>query len=307
MILETIGGALHKAALLHEGLHIVQRRTFLEIEALDQREQRLGLRRVRSDSSLWPVDIDCGWPSGPPSDSTTVEGTAADDSGGATPLSQDSDPDSEDAFACGPPGVWRRPETRSDWVKRPKASVGTGTPEPCVPSSRARGRDSGRSSDTTAMLRELPKELTRTMLLGLLDGEGFRGMYDFVCLPRGLQSLVGLGYGFVNFVTHELAVAAIEHFQGFDGWPAGLSADKPCETVWSAQDQGLEAQVNRCRNCPVMHPDVPEELKPVLLSNGVPVPFPAPTKPLRAPVRMRMKKLPDAAPAAAAISNLQYD
>ena len=44
-----------------------------------------------------------------------------------------------------------------------------------------------------------------------------------------------------------------------------------------------EAHVDRYRNSPVMHRDVPDEYKPVIFKNGVRKNFPRPTKKVKAP------------------------
>ena len=53
---------------------------------------------------------------------------------------------------------------------------------------------------TTVMLRNMPNNYSRTMLLELLDAEGFAGQYDFLYLPMDFQSRASLGYAFINFV-----------------------------------------------------------------------------------------------------------
>mmetsp|Transcript_27611 Transcript_27611/g.47949 ORF Transcript_27611/g.47949 Transcript_27611/m.47949 type:complete len:466 (+) Transcript_27611:69-1466(+) len=138
---------------------------------------------------------------------------------------------------------------------------------------------------TTVMLRNIPNNMTRDQLDKLLKSHGFEGLYDFLYLPWDFHRLAGLGYAFVNFETHEYAQWAIEHFQGFAEW--GFASDKVCEVCWSSPHQGLQAHVERYRNSPVMHADVPEKYKPLLFINGHRTPFPPPTKKIRAP---RMKR-----------------
>ncbi|CAE7621292.1 ML3, partial [Symbiodinium sp. CCMP2456] len=53
---------------------------------------------------------------------------------------------------------------------------------------------------TTVMLRNLPNNYTRDMLLELIDSMGFRGQYDFLYLPIDFQTHACLGYAFVNLV-----------------------------------------------------------------------------------------------------------
>merc|ERR1711916_258740 len=46
---------------------------------------------------------------------------------------------------------------------------------------------------------------------------------------------------------------------------------------------GVEDNIERYRNSPVMHEAVPAQYKPLLFDGGVPVAFPAPTKSIRFP------------------------
>merc|ERR1712048_733509 len=90
-----------------------------------------------------------------------------------------------------------------------------------------------------------------------------------------------MGYAFVNLITHEDASRVRHHFEGFKTW--AVESHKVCEVAWGEPLQGLAAHVNRFRNSPVMHGDVPDECKPVVFESGVQLPFPAPTKKLRPP------------------------
>lgn len=151
-------------------------------------------------------------------------------------------------------------------------------------------------SRTTVMLRNLPNDYTRDMLLNLLDEEGFNGQYNFVYLPVDFKRMAGLGYAFVNMETHECAEKIWKHFDGFKKWT--LSSPKVCQVAWGEPLQGLEAHIERYRNSPVMHPDVEEMFKPVVFQNGQRTSFPAPTKRIRQP-RMKYRTPVDGrAPAA---------
>lgn len=134
---------------------------------------------------------------------------------------------------------------------------------------------------TTVMLRNLPNNYTRVKLLQLIDDEGFARQYDFCYLPMDFKSHASLGYAFVNLLTPELAQQFWEKFEGFSNW--SMSSQKVCSMSWSHPHQGLEAHVERYRNSPVMHEDVPEEYKPMLFKDGVLAVFPPPSKKLKAP------------------------
>jgi RNA recognition motif-containing protein len=132
---------------------------------------------------------------------------------------------------------------------------------------------------TTLMLRNLPKSYTRSQLLRILDDEGFRGSYCFIYVPTDFKSFSGFGYAFVAFHQHEDAVRAKQHFQGYS-WGEG---EQSCDVAWSGPVQGRQQHVERYRNSPVMHESVPDEYKPAVFENGERMPFPAPTKAIRAP------------------------
>jgi hypothetical protein len=134
---------------------------------------------------------------------------------------------------------------------------------------------------TTLMFRNLPNNYSRAILLQMLDSEGFKGTYNLVYLPTDFRNVAGFGYAFVNFCTHERAQQAKVTFQGFSRWT--VPSRKTCDVVWTNPEQGFDAHVQRFQNSPVMHESVPDEFKPVVFENGVRVPFPLPTKRIRAP------------------------
>jgi hypothetical protein len=119
------------------------------------------------------------------------------------------------------------------------------------------------------------------MITTLLNAEGFQRLYDFVYMPMNLRTMASFGYVFVNLISPVVADQCRSVFQGLTRWE--VESDRVCDVLWSAEQQGLEANIERYRNSPVMHEMVPEECKPVLLSNGVRVAFPHPTKRLREP------------------------
>lgn len=143
------------------------------------------------------------------------------------------------------------------------------------------GKGSIGHARTTVMLRNLPPEYTRDMVIRLLNTEGFERLYDFVYMPMNLRTMASFGYVFVNLVSPVVADQCRSVFQGLSCWE--IESDKVCDVLWSTEQQGLSANIERYRNSPVMHEVVPEECKPVVLANGVQVPFLAPTKRLREP------------------------
>merc|ERR1719247_1750500 len=153
-------------------------------------------------------------------------------------------------------------------------------------SSGASGADlapaQGPNELTTVMLRNLPNRYTREMLRQMLDAEGFAGRYTFVYLPIDFKTHSGLGYAFVDLVSSDDALRLRTTFEVFQRWL--IQSEKVCSVGWSAPaQQGLSAHVDRYRNSPVMHFSVSDEWKPAVFVNGQRVPFPPPTRRLRAP------------------------
>jgi len=140
---------------------------------------------------------------------------------------------------------------------------------------------------TTIVLKNLPEVYTRAKLLELLDDEGYRRRYDFVYLPIDFGSNTNFGYAFVNLVDPDAALDFMMHFCGFNNWM--VDTPKKAEVTWSEKRQGLEAQIERYRNSPMMRNSLPEGAKPLLLKDGFPVAFPGPTKEVRNP-RIRLSK-----------------
>lgn len=134
---------------------------------------------------------------------------------------------------------------------------------------------------TTVMLRNLPNNYTRAMLLKLLNSEGFGSACDFLYLPIDSRTHAALGYAFVNLTGPGTVTRFWQAFDGFSKW--ALSSRKVCSVTWCEPSQGLLAHIERHRNSPVMHFTVPDEYKPVLFEGGRRVPFPEPTKAIRVP------------------------
>lgn len=140
------------------------------------------------------------------------------------------------------------------------------------------------STRTCVMIRNFPKRFTRAVFMDVLDKAGFRGKYDFLYMPVDFRKLMAIGYAFVNMSSHGEAVRMMQHFEGFQQWDDQTPAetDQIGSVCWSAV-QGLSANVERYRNSAVMHPAVPEEYKPLVLRQGLPVSFPTNTKKVRVP------------------------
>mmetsp|Transcript_88999 Transcript_88999/g.287810 ORF Transcript_88999/g.287810 Transcript_88999/m.287810 type:complete len:132 (-) Transcript_88999:181-576(-) len=105
--------------------------------------------------------------------------------------------------------------------------------------------------------------------------------YDFVYVPISFRTKSSMCYAFVNMNTPSDAQGVFDVLQGFQDW--GMPTDKVCEVTWSDKLQGLPQHIERYRNSPLMHPNVPDEFKPVVYQEGLRVNFPPPTKALRPP------------------------
>jgi hypothetical protein len=134
---------------------------------------------------------------------------------------------------------------------------------------------------TTVMLRNVPNNYSRAMLIDLLDSEGFQAQYDFLYLPIDFTTRACLGYGFVNLISHEVACEFMRAFEDFSDWI--IPSRKHCIVSWSGPHQGLQEHIERYRNSPVMHTAVSDECKPIIFKQGARMIFPPPTKKIRAP------------------------
>jgi len=153
---------------------------------------------------------------------------------------------------------------------------------------RAQMQDFGASTNhdrTTVMFKNLPMDWTRDSLATILNAEGFGAEYDFVHVPVKFVDFKNIGYALVNCTSNSSADRMLQYFEGF-----GIPGDNRLQICWSQEKQGLEAHVERYRDSPMMHCSVPEQYKPGLFRDGVRLPFPAPTKNLRAP-RVRRQKM----------------
>jgi len=140
---------------------------------------------------------------------------------------------------------------------------------------------------TTVMICHLPFSYTCNTLIDLLDSKGYSTKFDFVYVPINFTAMLGVGYAFVDFTSHDHAKEFMVEFEGFDGWASSFSK-KPCELRWS-DCQGLDDNIARYRNSPIMGPEVPGFYKPALFKDGERMPFPKPTQKLR-PLKSRRSR-----------------
>ena len=132
-------------------------------------------------------------------------------------------------------------------------------------------------SRTTVVLRGLPGNCAREMLMAAIEAEDFGRFCDFLHLPYNFKRTKVFGYAILNLTTASRAQRAIERFSGL------TVSEKRVACDWSTSIQGLEALVKKYRNSSVMHPMVPSVYRPMCFSDGVSIPFPEPTEVLKQP------------------------
>merc|ERR1740117_746456 len=96
-------------------------------------------------------------------------------------------------------------------------------------------------------------------------------------LPIDAGTGHNLGYAYLNLISPLVAAQFWDTFSGFSNWwrAWGKAA---CSISWSTEAQGLEENIESHRNSFLMIDNgVPDEYRPVVVVNGVRVPFPAPT------------------------------
>merc|ERR1711972_90086 len=130
------------------------------------------------------------------------------------------------------------------------------------------------------MIRNIPTDVTRNAVMDLLRSEGFGDHVVFIYVPMNLRSSGSFGYAFVDLGTVEIAEQCKEKLEGFKGWPE--QTEKALELAWS-ETQGLDAQIGRYRDSPLMHESIEDELKPAIYMAGARIAFPPPTKHIKAP------------------------
>lgn len=272
----------------------VVRRTFLDLE-------------VSSNSSR--AAADCSSTVAGSSESADLEGTPR----AATPCWSDNEED--EGAACeaktdSSPTRGPTEESRVNYAKPPvfvpcymvpipvlsgsgppaPASAGWTVPPPPPPPAQAQatGVEEQAASTpaapaaplpTTLLLKHLWSSCTTQELAEFLDSLGFIGCYDFLYVPANLRESRAFGFAFVNMVSH---LAALVLKERFDGYLAKEGADA-LAVQWCDAHQGLAAQIERYRESPIMHEDVPDRFKPMLFQGGRRQPFPPPTRPIQFP------------------------
>jgi hypothetical protein len=159
--------------------------------------------------------------------------------------------------------------------------------------------DSWIQDQTTLMVRNLPTDLSQPGLVQSFIDAGYCGMFDFVYMPMNFRGQGNFGYAFVNFVSNEVAAHVMDQMRQRED--DDLLNLERWTSAWSSC-QGLDDNIQRYRNSPLMHDSVPLDCKPALYdASGTQIAFPKPTKTLSKP-RIHWpngkdgKKVPDVDP-----------
>lgn len=152
--------------------------------------------------------------------------------------------------------------------------------------------DESLAENTSVILKNIVPGCDRETLLRVLREHGFLEHVNFAYLPMAFdkKSTASFRYAFINFAKPCAAAQFHEQFAGFKNWGNLGETSEGCTVEWCGM-QGLEAHIERYRNSPMMHYTVPDDFKPVLLSNGLRMPFPPPTEVIKAPRLRRHKDL----------------
>lgn len=175
-------------------------------------------------------------------------------------------------------------------VDRGGAGGEAAAPPEKAPQAKPGPRNHGQEGEeyTTVMLRNIPNKYTREMLIKQLTAS-FGGEFDFMYLPIDFKNKCNVGYSFINFRNQAACERFVSQFNGVDVRKClpGLNSKKVVE-VTPARVQGLQENVRRLRNSPVMNQlqDHPEWMPLIFNEDGEEVPFPNPDQPLP-PVKPR--------------------
>merc|ERR1711874_353750 len=77
---------------------------------------------------------------------------------------------------------------------------------------KAMRRQENKTGNKTIILRNIPLNYSRSMLVDLLKQGGFSSVFNLIYLPIDFQKNASLGYAFVNFVNTEDAQKALNYF-----------------------------------------------------------------------------------------------
>lgn len=101
----------------------------------------------------------------------------------------------------------------------------------------------------TVVMRNIPNQYTRDMLLELIDQNGFAGSYSLVYLPMDFATGMAVGYAFINFIEHNDAVRFQDTFQGFKlGISRKLQGVRNCLEGWGRRSPRTGGSLSQLPN-----------------------------------------------------------
>jgi hypothetical protein len=124
---------------------------------------------------------------------------------------------------------------------------------------------------TTLIIRQLGRNNGVEQFMKLLNHAGFAAQYDFVYVPRHFTQGSSIGFAVLNFVDRTLALEAFSKIAA-----GALTWNGTTLTVeWSETMHGLSALIEKYRSNKVMKEGMPKSFQPVVLSNGIRIPYPS--------------------------------
>jgi len=132
--------------------------------------------------------------------------------------------------------LWTLPEATTDGPEQVQGlGEGWDQPHTTVP-----------EGNTTLMVQNLARGLSRKAFMDLLDSRGFAGLYDFVHIPGIFGTGKNKGFAFVNFIDEQAAITFTRRFAP----PRAAETSKavPGQAGWRvvpAAVQGLEANTKK--------------------------------------------------------------
>jgi len=123
-------------------------------------------------------------------------------------------------------------------------------------------QEEGQWDCTTVMLRNLPDQYTRAMLMDTISVAGFRDTFDFFHVPMDSGTNMSKGHAFINFRDSE---TAWRFKVAFDGKPMGDFNSIKFVVVTKAVLQGFEANYAHHHNAHSSRGDI--SMRPMFLNN----------------------------------------
>jgi hypothetical protein len=125
---------------------------------------------------------------------------------------------------------------------------------------------------TTLMLRHIPNQYTRDMILSELTERGVLEYIDFLYLPIDATSHhLNVGYCFLNVINNVVVPLVWEALDGAKLMK--VKSTKRC-VISLGHVQGLQSNITAYRNSSLMTRS--DLVRPILLKNGKRIPFPKP-------------------------------